>query len=275
MTTKKQIHELEESVREQLDPIALLYPVGTKDATRKAYALIFGRLESYKSNAELYDTMMIYLANQTEAQTRATDSAAALLDAYADAIGERPVLGDPEYTAAYRVAYADVLGAEADDYYYQRVGQMTRAIADRAHVQSVPTYPTIDEARSHSKRGDVVAVVTHEQARAAYEAGEAAAETIPAWQVRIRHTARHDAIADTIYSETTRYAAIEDVAAHIADNLVEYLHRHTVNLGTRRWSDYRPVWETCGESIVHHTTASKTGLSIDGVSTVFCVLVIG
>lgn len=134
-TTKKDIRELEESAREYLDPRALLYAVGERDATRKAYAIIGGEKTAYRTNTELFDAIMRMIDAQSERMEQAYTAARALIDAYAEAIGEHPTDDDPETRAALRVARFCVAGRgalHAGD--RETVAAMVEAIAERTHA---------------------------------------------------------------------------------------------------------------------------------------------
>lgn len=136
------------------------------------------------------------------------------------------------------------------------------------------TYPTEAAVWKSGARG-IVQVITHATARAAYRRGVAAAEAIPEAHNRQRHAAKEAAISAYI-KPRVKYADIEAVAEAIAGKPVHYLHRHTVNLGTRKWSDYRPEYEE------HHTrgiilegTASASGKSVNRTSIAFLTIVKG
>lgn len=135
------------------------------------------------------------------------------------------------------------------------------------------TYQTQGAAYLAGAR-DTVQVVTHATARAAYRRAIAAAEAIPETQPRKRHSAKAEAI-DAYLAPRTRYADANEVAEAIAGKQVHYLHRHTVNLGTRKWSDYRPEYEEAIDGLILTGTASKTGRSVDRISIVYLIIVQG
>lgn len=135
------------------------------------------------------------------------------------------------------------------------------------------TYETIGAAYLAGVR-DVVPIVSHATARAAYRRAVAAAEAIPEAQNRKRHSAKAEAI-DAYITPRAKYANAAEVAEAIAGKQVHYIHRHTVNLGTRRWSDYRPEYEEFRRSIILKGTASKTGKSIERISLAHLIIVQG
>jgi len=135
------------------------------------------------------------------------------------------------------------------------------------------TYPTEGAAYVAGIR-QIVKIIPHEAAVRAYEAAEQAAEAVPEAHNRKRVDARTAAI-DAVIKQSARYADATEAAAHIAGQPVDYLHRRAVNLGTRRWSDYRAEYEQrWSDSLILQGTASKTGKSIDHLSLSFLVLVI-
>lgn len=135
------------------------------------------------------------------------------------------------------------------------------------------TYDTIGAAYLAGAK-TAVQVVTHATARAAYRRAVAAAEAIPEAHNRIRHDAKTEAI-DAYITPRAKYADAAEVAEAVAGKQVHYIHRHTVNLGTRRWSDYRPEYEEFRGSIIIKGTASKTGKSIDRISLAHLIIVQG
>ena len=135
------------------------------------------------------------------------------------------------------------------------------------------TYDTIGAAYLAGAK-TAVQVVTHATARAAYRRAVAAAEAIPETQPRKRHSAKAEAI-DAYLTPRAKYADAVEVAEAIAGKQVHYIHRHTVNLGSRRWSDYRPEYEEFRESIILKGMASKTGKSIDRISLAHLIIVQG
>lgn len=135
------------------------------------------------------------------------------------------------------------------------------------------TYKTIGEAYLAGAK-TAVQVVTHATARAAYRRATAAAEAIPEAQNRKRHSAKTEAI-DAYITPRAKYADAAEVAEAIAGKKVHYLHRHAVNLGTRKWSDYRPEYEEFRGGIIIEGTASKTGRSIDRISLAHLIIVQG
>lgn len=135
------------------------------------------------------------------------------------------------------------------------------------------TYDTIGAAYLAGAK-TAVQVVTHATARAAYRRAVAAAEAIPETQPRKRHSAKAEAI-DAYLTPRAKYADAVEVAEAIAGKQVHYIHRHTVNLGTRRWSDYRPEYEEFRGSIILKGMASKTGKSIDRISLAHLIIVQG
>lgn len=133
------------------------------------------------------------------------------------------------------------------------------------------TYPTPGAAYAAGAR-DIVAIVSHATARAAYRRALAAVEAIPARNNRVRHSAKAQAI-DEYLAPRTKYADAADAAAAIAGQQVHYIHRHAVNLGTKAWSDYRPEYEETTSGIILTGTASKTGKSVDRIPTVYLTIV--
>lgn len=134
------------------------------------------------------------------------------------------------------------------------------------------TYPTQGAAHLAGAR-DVVRIVTHATARAAYRRAEAAAEAVPDTHNRIRHGARTKAIDDYLTPRSV-YADAAEVAEAIAGRQVHYIHRHAVNLGSRRWSDYRPEYEeSYGDGIVLTGTASKSGRTVDRIQLTHLIIV--
>ena len=136
------------------------------------------------------------------------------------------------------------------------------------------TYPTKGGAYATGALY-LVTIIDHETAAQALEAAALAEQEVPAAHNRVRVSARTKAI-DAIVNDAARYADKDAAAAHIAGQQVDYLHRHTVNLGcSRRYSDYRADYERRMDgSIVLHGTASKTGKSIDRISIAYTILVI-
>ena len=135
------------------------------------------------------------------------------------------------------------------------------------------TYPTPGAAYLAGAK-DLVPIVSHATARAAYRRAVAAAEAIPEAQNRKRHSAKAEAIAAYLMPRY-KYADAVEVAEAIAGKQVHYIHRHTVNIGTRRWSDYRPEYEEFRGSIILKGTASKTGKSVDRIHTIHLTIVQG
>lgn len=93
----------------------------------------------------------------------AEDAAFSLIDAYAEAIGERPAETDPEFTAALRVAAADVAGKDADgainaavlNIAREYVATMVEAIAARWMQDHQPEpAPTYQRAELEAFLGD-------------------------------------------------------------------------------------------------------------------------
>ena len=145
---------------------------------------------------------------------------------------------------------------------------------DGNRTTTLTTYPTAAEAYSAGAR-DLVQVIDHETAARAFEAGEQAAQAVPAAHNRKRVDKRTRAI-DRVVNERRRYADKDAAAAHIAGQPVDYLHRHTINLGTSRYPDNRPEYEQYyADTLVLRGTASKSGKSIDRLSISYAVLVIG
>lgn len=140
-------------------------------------------------------------------------------------------------------------------------------------ADALKTYPTTAEAYSAGAR-DLVQVIDHETAARAFEAGEQAAQEVPAAHNRRRVEERTRAI-DRVVSEHQRYADKAAAAQHIAGKPADYLHRHTINFGTSRYPDHRPEYEQYhADTLILHGTASKSGKSIDRLSTSYAVLVI-
>lgn len=135
------------------------------------------------------------------------------------------------------------------------------------------TYKTARDAHDAGVH-NAVRIVTHATARAAYRRAIAAAETVPEAHNRIRHDVKTETI-DAYITPRARYADAAEIAEAIAGKRTHYLHRHTVNLGTRRWSDYRPEYEEMHEGIIITGTASKTGRSIDRISIAHLIIVQG
>lgn len=117
----------------------------------------------------------------------------------------------------------------------------------------------------------MIGIITHVTARAAERRADAAEAAIPERNRRARVDARTKAIDDYL-KPRIKYIPREDVLPTIAGARIDYLHRHTVNLGTRRWPDYRAEYETFF-GIIQTGTTSKTGKSVDHISTSDIVLV--
>lgn len=132
-------------------------------------------------------------------------------------------------------------------------------------------YPTQGAAYIAGAR-DIVPVVTHATARAAYRHANAAAEAIPEAFNRKRRSVRVETI-DAYLAPRMKYANAADVAQAIAGKQVRYIHRHSVNLGTRRYPDYRPTYEETWDGIILTGTASKTGKSVNGIALVHLIIV--
>lgn len=135
------------------------------------------------------------------------------------------------------------------------------------------TYKTTWDAHAAGIK-NAVQIVTHATARAAYRRAIAAAETVPEAHNRIRHDVKTEAI-DAYLTPRAKYADAAEIAEAIAGKKTHYIHRHTVNLGTRKWSDYRPEYEEFRGSIIIDGTASKTGRSIDRISIAHLIIVRG
>lgn len=176
-----------------------------------------------------------------------------------------------------------IKGTKALAYIVREDSEQYAEAIEQAEQQAAPeyiepehtlkTYPTAREAYAAGAAG-VVEVITHETAARAFAAAAEAAQAIPAAHNRKRVDARTAAI-DAVVEQAARYADATEAAAHIAGQPTDYLHRHTVNLGTRRWSDYRAEYEQYWrDSLILHGTASKTGKSVNHVSLVHLVLVI-
>lgn len=219
-----------------------------------------------------------------EAQWSARHAAAAVVDAYAAAKSISPADVTPEQNkAAYAIASVEIIPeaerpagyTTATEEQRATVAAMVEAIAAKAteDADTLKTYPTEGAAFVAGAR-ELVPIITHEDAADAYAAAEEAAQAIPAAHNRKRHDARTAAV-DAIVRSRARYANKEDAAAHIAGQPVDYLHRHTVNLGTGRYPDYRPAYEQRrADRLYLSATASKTGKSLDRVSISFVVLVL-
>lgn len=145
-------------------------------------------------------------------------------------------------------------------------------ICERHERTTLATYPTEDAAYAAGAR-HIVEVIPHEAAARAYEAAEQAAKAIPETHNRKRADARTAAI-DAVVKQAARYADATETAAHIAGQPVDYLHKHTVNLGTSKWQDYRAEYEQMADSLILHATASRTGKSVERIPLVYVVLVI-
>lgn len=206
--------------------------------------------------------------------TAANRAAAALLRVYAEAIGDTITEDDPEAIAAHQVAREAIGHATATEEQRETVAAMVEAIAARWMQDHEPatlkTY-TAEEARELD--ADTVAVITHEDARRAYDLANEAEQAIPKAHTRKRVDARTAAISKAV-RESARYAVTADAAAHIAGREVEYLHCHTVNLGTSRYPDHRAQYEEGWKTLILKATASKTGKSVERIPTSYLVLVI-
>jgi len=89
---------------------------------------------------ETRENVAYYAANRT-----ANAAARALLDAYADVIGEYPAEDDPETVAAYRVALDEITGTSfrATDEDREQVAYMVEAIARSARRPDLTKYETM------------------------------------------------------------------------------------------------------------------------------------
>lgn len=139
------------------------------------------------------------------------------------------------------------------------------------------TYQTKREA--HKAAGnycDLIPVVSHAAARKAYALSIEAAEALPEYQRRRRVDVMTEAI-DRHLATRMRFAIATEAQDYIKSRCVDYLHRHTVNLGTRRYSDYRAEYEVyyTADGIILHGTASATGKKVGTIPTSFLTLVIG
>lgn len=156
--------------------------------------------------------------------------------------------------------------------HFKPTGRATRR--PKRRKESMKLYQTRGAAFTAGAR-DAVPVVTHATARAAYRRGVAAAEAIPEAHNRQRHAAKEAAISAYI-KPRAKYADAADVAEAIAGKPVHYLHRRTVNLGSRKWSDYRPEYEEHYISgIILEGTASASGKSVNRVSIAHFIIVKG